>query len=69
MEKEALTLDNLNMAIAAKNSGGLVIAQVERLTSNGSLNSRNVKIPGSNQSNHFVSQIFKSFGGLCCYFY
>jgi propionate CoA-transferase len=46
MEKEALTLDGLAMAIAAKNSGGYVIAQVERLADIGTLNSRHVKVPG-----------------------
>lgn len=46
MEKEALTLDALQMAIAAKNSGGYVICQVERLADSGSLNARKVKIPG-----------------------
>ena len=46
MEKEALTLDNLAMAMAAKNSGGLVIVQVERVAEAGSLNPRQVKIPG-----------------------
>ncbi len=46
MEKEALTLDNLAMAMATKNSGGYVIAQVERLAARGSLNARQVKVPG-----------------------
>ncbi len=47
MEREALTLDNLAMAMAAKNSGGFVIAQVERVAARGALPSRQVKIPGA----------------------
>ena len=46
MEKEALTLDALAMAMAARNCGGIVIVQVERLAERGTLNARQVKIPG-----------------------
>lgn len=46
MEREALTLDNLAMAMAAKNSGGFVIVQVERIAASNSLNPREVQIPG-----------------------
>ncbi len=46
MEKEALFLESLPMAMAAKNCGGIVIAQVERLAERGYLRSREIKIPG-----------------------
>ena len=46
MEKEALTLEAQAVAMAAHNSGGIVIAQVERIADRGTLNPRQVKIPG-----------------------
>ncbi len=46
MEHEALILDNLAIATAAKNSGGFVIAQVERVCAQGAQKSREVIVPG-----------------------
>jgi propionate CoA-transferase len=46
MEKEALTLEAQAIAMAAHNSGGTVIVQVERIAERGTLPARQVKIPG-----------------------
>ena len=46
MEKEAAILEMLAMAQAAKNSGGIVIAQVERLSQNEKFSPYDVKVPG-----------------------
>ena len=47
MEGEAVQGEMLAMAMAARNSGGIVIAQVRQLARRGSLPLRGVKIPGA----------------------
>lgn len=46
MEKEALTLEALAIAMATKNSNGIVIVQVERMTTQHKLSPQLIKIPG-----------------------
>jgi len=46
LRKEALTLESLAVAMAAKNNGGKVVVQVEKQVKNGTIEPKDVKIPG-----------------------
>ncbi len=45
-EKEALFLESLELATAVRNSGGIIIVQVERIARRGSLKAKDVVVPG-----------------------
>ncbi len=47
MESEAVQAEMLDMAMAARNSGGIVICQVRQLARRGSLPQRDVKVPAA----------------------
>ncbi len=46
MDHEPLFLEALSLATAAKNNGGIVIAQVKYVANNGTLHPKKVKVPG-----------------------
>jgi propionate CoA-transferase len=46
MEREGANLEALQVAQAAKNSGGIVIAQVEYVAKAGSLHAKSIEVPG-----------------------
>lgn len=52
IEKETTKMDQLALAQAAKNNGGIVIAEVERVIKAGEMNPREVYV--------------RYYGGLCC---
>lgn len=56
-EKEALRLEQYEMAAAAKNSGGIVIAQVESFVPNGMIHPKQVVVPG-----HMVDYFVRATG-------
>lgn len=46
-KNEALTLEALSVAMAARNNGGKIIAQVEKIVKNGTINPKDVVVPGA----------------------
>ncbi|MGJ7920851.1 acyl CoA:acetate/3-ketoacid CoA transferase [Neobacillus sp. LXY-4] len=64
LEKEGLHMEVLPVAQAVHNSGGIVIAQVETVAKNGTLNPKDIKVPGilvdyivvSKPENHFQTE-------------
>lgn len=46
VEREAVRMETLALAAAANNSGGIVIAQVERLVRAGTIHAQHVEVPG-----------------------
>ncbi|MBJ8192051.1 acyl CoA:acetate/3-ketoacid CoA transferase, partial [Bacillus cereus] len=64
LEKEGLHMEVLQIAQAVRNSGGIVIAQVETVAKNGTLHPKDVRVPGilidhliiSEPKNHFQTE-------------
>ncbi len=67
MEKEGLSMEVLPIAQAVKNSGGIVVAQVESIAAANTLKPKDVKVPGilidyivvSKPENHYQTEVTK----------
>lgn len=58
IEKEAIHIDQLEMAAAARNSGGIVMVQVDEIVPRGSIHPQKVTVPGC-----FVDYVIKGAPG------
>ena len=74
MQDEAVRGEMLAMAMAARNSGGIVIAQVKQLARAGSLPARSVNVPGAlvdyvfvdpDQTQTYVTPYSPYYAGAC----
>lgn len=63
-EEECIDADMHSMALAAHNSGGIVLTQVRQIVENGSLRARDVRIPGIMVDVVVVDSGQKQFYGL-----
>ena len=63
-EEECIDADMHSMALAAHNSGGIVLTQVRQVVENGSLRARDVRIPGIMVDAVVVDPDQKQFYGL-----
>ncbi len=75
-EKEAMHLEQLEMATAARNSGGIVMVQVDEIVEKGDLHPQNVLIPSTlvdyvilgtpeNTGQHFIEELPRTVHSWC----
>lgn len=76
LEKEAMHLEQLEMATAARNSGGIVIVQVDEIVESGDLHPQMVTVPSTlvdyvvlgtpeNTGQHFIEDLPKPINSWC----
>lgn len=66
LEKEAVTLELLPLAMAVHNCGGKVIAQVEKIVSSGSIKPKDVAVPGYLIDHLVVAKDLDTEHRQCC---